>query len=220
MSFSQSTAFELSCQFCKEFGDNLFPIEFVRNCDIVNREIDRSNSFIAIPSISPISKGHVLIAPKDHVTSMMQIDDSVVDELVSFVNTIVDSIAVNFKTPIIFEHGVGKGKAGGCGVDHAHLHILPIDEEIVSRLLFIINREFHLVQTSSLQDFIRGGDSIKSYLLFGNSLREMFFSYSDQIPSQYLRRVISKEVGNRFWDWKKLYGWVDFINTFEVLAKP
>lgn len=207
-----------SCYFCEEINNNRFPDEFVRNCGIVNRVLEQCDNFVAVPSLSPITLGHVLIIPKYHVTSMMQVDRAMMSELENFTNKIMKIIAINIGAPIIFEHGIGEGKAGGCGVNHAHLHILPMKPDSASNLQLIIDEQFSFSGATSLVELLSSGGNKKSYLLFGQNLKEIFYFYDENIPSQYLRRLIAKEMARLLWNWKEMYGWLDFMNTYKVLS--
>lgn len=207
----------LSCSFCRELMDNRIPAEFMKQCGIVNRVFKESDNFVAVPSVSPITVGHVLIIPRTHITSLVQVKHTMISELNSFVTSIIRLVAINFKVPVIFEHGIGEGKVGGCGVNHAHLHILPVKPDSIVKVILNISKQFSLGAPIPLTNFLTYGDNKKSYLLFGQSTQRMLYTYNENIPSQYVRRLIAKEIDSSLWDWRQVYGWTDFVNTYKIL---
>ena len=55
---------------------------------------------------------------------------------------------------------------------------------------------------------------MKSYLIFGNNVNNIFIIENKEIPSQFMRKLISKYLRNRCWDWKLLFGWENFYKTY------
>jgi diadenosine tetraphosphate (Ap4A) HIT family hydrolase len=207
------------CCFCEEIMKNRLPDEFIEKCGIANRVFKQSDNFVAVPSISPITAGHVLIIPKQHISSMTQLKQSMGSEIENFVTKIIELVTINFGPPIIFEHGIGYGKRGGCGVNHAHLHVLPTNPDIAKRIQLIIFQDFRFSGAISLTEFLSHGETRDSYLLFGRHMKKIFYSYDETIPSQYVRKLIANEMGNSSWDWENMSGWPDFINTYRILCQ-
>lgn len=205
-----------SCTLCKQIMDDKLPDEFIVKSGIRNRIFAHSTNFLSIPSISPITAGHVLILPKFHIKSIAQVDATYHYELISFVTEIIELIKTIFDIPIIFEHGIGEGKIGGCGVDHAHLHIIPIGLNIgksAAKKLHIL----YNTKSTSLIDFLKITNKQESYLFYGLDINNIDYIHDDIIPSQLLRKLIAGRIGKSHWDWKELYGWHDFRNTYFAL---
>ena len=202
------------CCFCKEFKEKEMPGEFIEHSHIQNRIIQETKSFIVIPSVSPITQGHIMILPKYHIKSMAQINPENIGELISIFSNVSNKLKNKLGDYIFFEHGIGKSKQGGCGVDHAHLHLLPVQEKYFNSLIENITKDFQLVKEIDLSHFIINVAHHDSYLMMGNSSSsDVLYSINNNIPSQYLRQKIALITNSNPSDWKQLFGWSDFEKT-------
>lgn len=87
-----------------------------------------SPHFVCVPSLGSMVPGWVLISPKRPTFCMADLAPEERDDLRSFFAEVSDEVAQTFGTTLAFEHGArSPGSATGCGVDQAHVHIVPID---------------------------------------------------------------------------------------------
>jgi histidine triad (HIT) family protein len=98
-------------------------------CKIVRNEIPSSNIYtndkvIAFLDVNPVNKGHVLIVPKDHYETLLDIPDNIVKELLVIAKKIGKSARKALKADG-FNIGMNNFPAAGQVVFHAHLHIIP-----------------------------------------------------------------------------------------------
>lgn len=96
-------------------------------CKIVKGEIPSTKVYeddkvLAFKDIEPIAPIHILVIPKVHIKSLLELED---DELLIHINKVIKSIAK--------EQGIDKkgfrvltnvGEDGGQAVKHLHFHIL------------------------------------------------------------------------------------------------
>jgi diadenosine tetraphosphate (Ap4A) HIT family hydrolase len=72
----------------------------------------------------PISKGHTLIVPKDHIQDYFELNKETkeaMNELVEIArNDLIEEL-----NPDAFNFGLNSGQAAGQTVGHAHLHLIP-----------------------------------------------------------------------------------------------
>ncbi len=73
--------------------------------------------------INPLQKGHVLVVPKIEVDQLFDLDDKTYSELLSYAKTI--SVAIKKAFPC---NRIGMSIIG-LEVPHAHIHLIPINEE-------------------------------------------------------------------------------------------
>ena len=73
--------------------------------------------------INPLQKGHVLVVPKTEVDQLFDLDDKTYSELLSYAKTI--SVAIKKAFPC---NRIGMSIIG-LEVPHAHIHLIPINEE-------------------------------------------------------------------------------------------
>ncbi len=98
-------------------------------CKIINKEISsqmvyEDEEIIAFKDIQPIAPIHILVIPKKHIKSLVELEKE--DEiLIGKIYTVINKIA---KEQGILEKGyrvmVNCGKDGGQTVPHVHFHLL------------------------------------------------------------------------------------------------
>lgn len=94
-----------------------------------NQPILESENFLVVPSLGSLVEGWTLLVPKQHYLSMGALPSGLRAEAESLQHDVERLLRAQFDQPlVIFEHGPSAVKHGtGCGVDHAHTHVLPID---------------------------------------------------------------------------------------------
>ena len=98
-------------------------------CKIINNEIPTTkiyedNNVLAFNDINPQSPVHILVIPKDHISSMNDIDETNI-EILSHIHIAIKNIA---KDKNLTEKGYrivnNCGDQGGQTVNHLHFHLL------------------------------------------------------------------------------------------------
>ena len=98
-------------------------------CKIANKEIDSDIFFedeelIVIKDISPVAPVHLLVIPKKHIASIMDIndlDDSMIAEIMTTIKKIAAELGLDKKG---FRVVTNMGPDGGQTVDHLHFHLM------------------------------------------------------------------------------------------------
>jgi len=98
-----------TCPFCN------FPEE---------RIIATHGEAIAISDEFPVSQGHTLVVPRQHVASIFELSTIEYSQLWELVITVRQLLADKFQ-PAAFNIGVNDGKAAGQTIQHAHIHVIP-----------------------------------------------------------------------------------------------
>ncbi|MCX8159165.1 MAG: HIT domain-containing protein [Candidatus Pacearchaeota archaeon] len=109
-------------------------------CQIAKREIiseivHESDNFIAIKDINPVAEGHMLVIPKKHFVTLLDIPNKLGNEMLEFCKK------VSFE---LLEKKLGDGfnlvmnnlEPAGQFVMHAHIHIIPRKED--DRIRFLV----------------------------------------------------------------------------------
>ena len=104
------------CCICKEIHLKQLPDSYKHVYQISNRSCYETPEFIAMPSISPLAAGHLLIFPKQHISCLQQLSLGLNQHLVEIVDYLAKFTGVEFGTPFFFEHGVAKDEVGACGI--------------------------------------------------------------------------------------------------------
>ena len=98
-----------------------------------DRILWESDNFFAIASIGGFIKGWTLIVPKAHQLNLRECYATA--EFQTFVRDVSQKVNSVFGSTIFFEHGAREeGSIIGCGVDHAHLHIVPSEDSLLSSI--------------------------------------------------------------------------------------
>ncbi|MGB4131132.1 MAG: histidine triad nucleotide-binding protein [Tepidanaerobacteraceae bacterium] len=98
-------------------------------CKIINKEIPakvayEDDNVVAFHDINPQAPIHLLIVPKKHITSVMEIDDEENLLLGDIIRTAQNLARENNLDKKGFRIVVNTGEEGGQTVNHLHFHLL------------------------------------------------------------------------------------------------
>jgi diadenosine tetraphosphate (Ap4A) HIT family hydrolase len=97
-----------------------------------DREILRTSRFVAVPSVGALVPGWTLVVPRRPLRNLSEASASERAELLEIADTIASPLGVHGKRVFCFEHGSRTaGSLTGCGVDQAHLHIVPLAFDLI-----------------------------------------------------------------------------------------
>ncbi len=179
-----------------------------------------SERFAAVPSRGSIVPGWVLIVTKEHRICMGEVPTESQQELAKFTSAVRKAVRQAFGPTVVFEHGPSvPNQSVGCGVDHAHLHIVPTSCDLVAGLSDVHPEPVTWCRVTALEDVTACYRRGKSYLFVEQEEGLCWVGTAHELPSQAFRKVIARSVGrSEQFDWK-LYpeienGWV----TVEALG--
>ncbi len=91
--------------------------------EIPSYKIAEEGRFYAFLDINPMAKGHTLVVPKQEVDYIFDLDDKLLGDMVVFSKKVAKAIekAVPCKRVAVMVLGLE--------VPHAHIHLIPINEE-------------------------------------------------------------------------------------------
>jgi len=159
-----------------------------------------SDNFLVIPALGHFCPGYLMLISKDHIRNFAQITDRrVIDELERLSLCTRWSIEPHFGRSIVFEHGpLDSVCSGGSSVDHAHLHFVPTQVNVLqrvaeSRTLLGIGSRLALPPNAP-------------YLYIEDQSGNRFLAtVREAIRSQYLRRLTYQALypqrNDDGWDW-------------------
>ena len=152
-----------------------------------------SMSYVVTPSLGSFIEGWTLIISKRHVTSMSQLLLSEIRELNSLMPEIRKRVEQAYGPTVVFEHGpLTAGTEFGCGIDHAHFHVVPFNDHIIP----LIERELTCIKWRQLEQFEDILQERKSYLFVVDIDAENgIISNPGCIQSQFMRRILAKYMG-------------------------
>jgi diadenosine tetraphosphate (Ap4A) HIT family hydrolase len=94
-------------------------------CNLAEERIwVQTDSAIAFLDNFPVSLGHTLVIPADHIGALMELPENDLKEIWELVAHVRKMLIEKYH-PDGFNIGVNEGFAAGQTVPHAHIHIIP-----------------------------------------------------------------------------------------------
>jgi len=162
-----------------------------------------SDNFVVVPSLGSIVAGWSLIVPRRHFVAIGALPRPYLPELEHLKLRTTKFLESAFGPCCAFEHGPYEpSRPIGCGVDHAHLHIVPLPFDLLNTSAAFLPKDIRWSPgdfDSCVQAFDAGAD----YLYVEQPIGEGRIALHSQIPSQAFRRVIATSVGQPdSYDWR------------------
>jgi len=153
------------------------------------------------PTIGSIVPGWLLIVPRFEVSCFASLATEVRFDIRSHLDIVREDISIFDGKPWIFEHGARFcGSATGCGVDQAHLHVVPLKFDLIDAA----ERQAHALKWIEVNSFDPWAeiDSGREYYFVSDSAKS-YVAYPDAAISQFFRRVIANKLGCAAeWDYR------------------
>ncbi len=182
----------------------------------IDKPIMQSDNYIAIASIGAFIEGWAMVVPKCHKLSLAT--DFRSDEFISFLNKVKNHVENVYGNTVMFEHGSSNSDSIlGCGVNHAHFHIVPHKTSIKSlldpQLNWIFTKDTREDAPENQSDYLFYSDKVTTSVLEGQ------YCYPEIKTSQYFRKILGKSVGiGEKYDYKNYKHLESSRRTFSNLA--
>ena len=79
---------------------------------------------VAVPDAHPVTEGHTLVVPRQHVTTIYELAAAEQKAIWALVAEVRERLLTGLK-PDGFNIGFNDGLAAGQTVEHAHVHVIP-----------------------------------------------------------------------------------------------
>ena len=172
-----------------------------------------SKNYFIVADIAQIRFGHFLIIHKNHIPSMAFVSPAEALELSNLKRSLREAYAGTLGPIIFFEHGAKSfARSGGNCIDHAHMHVVPINADIISYL----NRFYAF--NPNIDDQLPRIKGLHEYLYYENAQGESFLSIvangEPRIPTQFFRRVLADLSGKPDkWNWRDHIKYPELFHT-------
>lgn len=194
----------LGCEFCDEFTNpKSSRFEQIYGSVVKSRIVANQGAFVAMPTIGQLFRGSLLILPVDHFETMAEVPDLMLSSLATLLMRI-ESWILPLGRPILFEHGARCSTGGGCGIYHAHMHLVPVPGQV--HYMDILPDG--ACQVSNLGEAFRQLTNSNEYLLFRDTAGQVVFlepseTQLQRFASQYFRRMLVQHFRlEASWDWR------------------
>lgn len=96
--------------------------------DIPSYKIYEDEKVYAFLDINPLSKGHILVLPKEHYENIYDVPKDLYSYMFTVVKKIVENVNGKYKPKGMFVNQ-NNGTIAGQSIFHVHVHIKPIYDE-------------------------------------------------------------------------------------------
>jgi ATP adenylyltransferase len=183
----------MNCAYCT----NIFSPKHTQSLAAWDEIIHETPHFVLTPTVGSMVEGWVLIISKRHVPAMGALNTDELEELKELTNKVRHIIKETYGSVVVFEHGpYCDGTNFGCGIDHAHFHVVPIPFSLRDHILEETNYLMKYDKITDINDLRTMHLNSKSYIyLSDNEYNNDILFHSFEIPSQFIRRIIAKLIG-------------------------
>lgn len=161
-----------------------------------SRLVLSSPHFGVLVDIAPLVIGHVLILPRRKAFSFASLSDREWDDWVAVRKRVIDALVDEYgKSVTLMEHGSAPGVEANACILHAHMHVLPLPESV----------QFNFAQDglsarpidpARLRETVSPGSAYFFAEHNGRSAALAEVTRGNRPPSQYLRRVVQRQIGD------------------------
>lgn len=191
--------------------------------ELWNTPLFESPSFVALPTVGALVEGWLLVVPKVAALSFAQLATSQFSELAHFLGEVCSVLEASYGTISVFEHGPSVANSTvGCGVDHAHLHLVPAHCDLLTGAQRIAPN-IKWTEISSFEKIRHSSNWGEGYWFlqqdYGDGKCYVGKSSDGKYTSQLFRRVIADHLGcPSAYDWKIAPGEAMISATVEKLS--
>lgn len=172
------------------------------NGDPPSRVVAASENFTALVDLAPLTAGHLLLVPRQHIVSFGHVPTDIWDELEGFRDDVVDRVRDTYGPPIIVEHGSSSDLRYSACVSHAHWHVIPTDAPMLG---YFERDGLGGRQIASARDLRDLAERDQSYIYFHRPEGGDHWVFEENLSKrgQYLRMVLAEhlELDDPDWDW-------------------
>ena len=191
------------CEFCVEFQEHRTSRYHSTYGAAAPSRLLRVGDFRVFPTLGQIFTGSLLVAPATHIERFSDTGPNMSREARLALDLAL-SAASGFGQPIVFEHGARCVTGAGCGIYHAHIHVVPTPTNVAAEQVLADGRP-----QISLEAAWSAHSASDEYLVVQDSLgtvRSLEVTPTNRFryPSQYFRRSLAQLFARpQHWDWRR-----------------
>ena len=121
--------------------------------EIPSRKIYEDKDLIAIMDLSPTSKGHSLIIPKEHYTNIYDIDEEIAGKVMKTAKKLATKMTVALNCDG-FNLLQNNGETAGQTMFHFHMHLIPRYKDADNNMLKFTSVSFSDEEMDAIRDQI------------------------------------------------------------------
>ncbi|WP_337879229.1 HIT domain-containing protein [Rheinheimera sp.] len=192
---------ELGCIFCD--------LSLKSSNNPWDQVLDETDSYSVYPTKGALLPGWQLVVPKKHVLNSSLLTEQEIFELEALIQKRAEfAHTIYGKGVVIFEHGPNIPNCKiGCGVDHAHIHIVPVPFDFEDAVIRCEYGDRFKLESYSISEFLKskkneGNHPYWFFTVFGS--RNLYHSKTIPNVSQLFRKIIATRINMPdLYDYKK-----------------
>lgn len=195
------------CRFCVTISGGH------RHSDVWNVRLVETDNFVVLPSKGSLVPGWAMVIPRKHCLSFSSLATQEVDELTALLDHLDQAIRKTFASPTLFEHGaVCRNSGFGCGIDHAHLHVVPLPFDLLVASRNRLDNPWVRAKAPWLEP------AQTPYLTIRRPGDAHWMRASPKaIQSQFFRRVIAEKLGSTEFHYDRVPATENAVATLKAL---
>lgn len=160
-----------------------------------------SDDAFVVPALGMMVPGYFLAVTHVHVQSLASLSSATATTLYNWVLEQCTRLAPLFGEYLVVEHGSCPGVMSGSCIDHAHLHLVPLADQIGDLLLVEPGVNWRIIDAPSAL----AGERNRGYVSLYHR-GDYYVAHDVRLPSQWLRRIMARELALPVWDWALDFG--------------
>lgn len=155
-------------------------------------------NFVVTPTLGALVEGWLLVISRTHAPAMGSLPVNRLRELGRLLIQVRQQVEMSYGCPTVaFEHGsVCDGTAFGCGVDHAHTHIVPLGTALTPIIERELKRPLEWREIPNFEDLAGFYAQRRPYIYVSEHVGDAGrYTNPQDIPSQLTRRAIANYLG-------------------------
>jgi diadenosine tetraphosphate (Ap4A) HIT family hydrolase len=183
--------------------------------------LSQSENFAVFPTLGALIEGWLLIVPKNHALCLGALRRELHSELDELRRRVSLALEECYGAVTVFEHGPAQPcHLVGCGVDHAHLHVIPTQINLIEGVKEIFPEPLEWEPVDSIQETARLYEARLPYLYVEQSPGQGYVTTHPNLQSQMFRKVIARHIGRpEQYNWREFRGEANIRLTVERLEK-
>jgi diadenosine tetraphosphate (Ap4A) HIT family hydrolase len=184
------------CRLARGLGDTEFERRYGTEVSRTTRLVPGLDGVLAMPSVGSLGSLHALVLPTRHLRSSASATEELRRSLWRCVRALRAALSDAGSGTIVLEHGLPFITGRGCGVEHAHVHVVevPLEHDFE-----VPPGDWESQQDTAEHPAI---DPRREHLVIGLPSGTWLVRYEEDVESQLLRRWLAGELGQEQWDWR------------------
>ena len=188
-------------------------------------EVAGNCHFSVVPSLGSLLPGWVLVVPRRRLINLHMLTPEERLSLDRLCSEVHRPLSIFRGSIFEFEHGsTFEGSVMGCGVDQAHLHIVPLPFDLIQAAKKISKGEITWLEVDRVSDLWSCVPDSQEYVMIREPGGRSAIGLMTHPESQWLRKVISANLPQPVdWDYRRgsgLYNIRATIRAFVTDADP